>query len=251
MLEVVRTTIGSLPVWQIPSWLSLGISHGFLERDLDFRFPKKAWPELKRHLNKGDLNLSILDQVHGVELVDFDLFNEQTKQADGWIGSIDVLQKKKMAIGIKTADCTPVLAVGKNKGLVMALHCGWRGAYGGLLGIGIKQMLNKGESVDSIEIAFGPAAQIACYEVGLDLASKFENKLRSLLNAINQPLVTRVESGKYYLSVSSYLELEAISFGISKENVVVSEECTILEKNFFSYRREKDDSGRLLSFFCA
>lgn len=251
MLELIRNQIGDLPVWQIPSWQKLGITHGFLERDLDFRFPVQAWPELKKHLNKEVIDLSILHQVHGVEIVDFDSSGLINNQADGWIGSIDTLQKKKIAIGIKTADCTPVLVVGKNKGLVSALHCGWRGAYDGLLGIGIMQMLKKGENLSSIEIAFGPAAQIGCYEVGLDLANKFENKLRTLLNTSNEPLVSRQESGKYYLSISSYLEIEAISLGIPDGNIVVSEECTILEKTFFSYRREKDDSGRLLSFFSA
>ena len=249
MLEIVNSIIGEIPVSQVDSWLKRGIFHGFLGRELDFRFPVKSWPEV----NKRGVRLCLLEQVHGIDIIDLDLIQPRSEilNADGWIGNLKMLEKQQIAIGIKTADCTPVLAVGNNRGVVMALHCGWRGAYDGLLSFGIKRMLEKGEKLDSIELAMGPAAQIGCYEVSADLAEKFETKLRSLINASEENLVSRVEAGKSFLSVSSYLEMEAISLGINNQNIAVSEDCTILEKKFFSYRREKDDSGRQLSFISA
>ena len=50
---------------------------------------------------------------------------------------------KNVAIGIFTADCSPILLVEPNLQIIAAIHCGWRGAIAGI----ITNTINKIKSI--------------------------------------------------------------------------------------------------------
>ena len=41
--------------------------------------------------------------------------------------------KRKICIGILTADCVPTLIYDPVKGIIGAIHSGWRGAFKGII----------------------------------------------------------------------------------------------------------------------
>ena len=56
--------------------------------------------------------------------------------------------------------------------------------------------------------------------------------------------------GKAMLDLQSVLLNQILSYGVFISNVLIDSECTKCSyKKFFSYRREKEKSGRMLSIF--
>lgn len=71
-----------------------------------------------------------------------------------------------LALGILTADCTPILLVDTEVGVIGAAHAGWRGAVDGIIGNTISAMVALGASQSRIIAAFGPTIHGVSYEVG-------------------------------------------------------------------------------------
>ena len=68
-----------------------------------------------------------------------------------------LLIKKKLPIGILTADCVPILIYDNNSKMIAAIHAGWKGAYKGIINKVIKFMINKGCKSKNIHAVIGPA----------------------------------------------------------------------------------------------
>lgn len=76
---------------------------------------------------------------------------------------------------IRTADCVPVLLADRERRTVGAVHAGWRGAVEGVAGETVRAMADGfGSRPEDIEVAIGPAIGACCYEVGAEVASRFE-----------------------------------------------------------------------------
>lgn len=78
-----------------------------------------------------------------------------------------------LAIGVLTADCTPVLFADATVGVVGAAHAGWRGAVSGILGNTVEAMVQLGASRSRITAAIGPVIRQNAYEVGPEFKSQF------------------------------------------------------------------------------
>ena len=74
-----------------------------------------------------------------------------------------------IALGVITADCTPVLFADAVAGVVGAAHAGWRGAVAGVLEATVDAMIALGARADRIVAAIGPCIHQSSYEVGSDL----------------------------------------------------------------------------------
>ncbi len=74
-----------------------------------------------------------------------------------------------VALGVITADCTPVLLHDRTAGVVGAVHAGWRGALAGVLEATVGAMEALGATRAGIAAAIGPSIRQASYEVGPDL----------------------------------------------------------------------------------
>jgi copper oxidase (laccase) domain-containing protein len=49
------------------------------------------------------------------------------------IGDAVITDLKGIAIGVKTADCVPILLYDRSKNLIAAVHSGWRGTSKNML----------------------------------------------------------------------------------------------------------------------
>jgi YfiH family protein len=79
----------------------------------------------------------------------------------------------RLAIGVSTADCGPLLFADPTARVVAAAHAGWRGALGGVIGATVEAMERLGAERSRIVAALGPMIRQPNYEVGADLVSKF------------------------------------------------------------------------------
>lgn len=189
--------------------------------------------------------LLLLEQVHGDEIVvsapglDWGSYENVPPKADGWL--VTKADIAKFAFGIKTADCHPVIVKGKES--FALLHCGWRSAVKGILGRALKLLAERGENLSELEVHIGPGAQSCCYEIGAETADIFlvaESKFGSQNSVVER-------DQKIFGDIQVLLKAEAEFFGVCESRISLSSDCTICNLKYFSFRREKDLSGRQLS----
>ncbi|GLQ08602.1 laccase domain protein [Devosia yakushimensis] len=84
-----------------------------------------------------------------------------------------VTNRRGIALGILTADCTPILFADPEAGIVGAAHAGWRGAVDGVIGNTVAAMTALGAVPARIAAAIGPTVTAPNYEVGPQFMADF------------------------------------------------------------------------------
>jgi hypothetical protein len=95
-----------------------------------------------------------------------------------------------------------------------------------------------GTQVDSVHAAIGPAIQSCCYEVGPEVAARFV------------PLFPGwpAEPGRRKVDLPEANRRHLLSAGIRPDRIYDCALCTHCQADlFFSYRRDSQDPGRMLS----
>ncbi len=142
-------------------------------------------------------------------------------------------------VGVRTADCVPILLLDTGQRAVAAVHAGWRGTVAGIVARAIEKMQRDFHSQPKdIFAAFGPCIRECCYEVGPEVASRFSPLFPEW------PPVT----GKRHLDLPEANRRYLLAAGVPASQVFDSGLCTVcLPEHFFSYRREPQNPGRMLS----
>ena len=114
--------------------------------------------------------LATLYQVHGREVVTVtEPFPAGHRpQADAL-----VTRTPGIAIGILTADCTPVLFSDPAAGVIGAAHAGWKGALLGVIEATIEAMEAQGATRQRLCAVIGPTIAQASYEVDEGFRARF------------------------------------------------------------------------------
>jgi hypothetical protein len=114
--------------------------------------------------------LATVYQVHSAEVVQVEAPwpQDSRPRADAMLTT-----RKGVALGILTADCTPVLFADERAGIVAAAHAGWRGAVSGVLEATVAAMLREGASLTRLIAAIGPCIGFNSYEVGPEFPAPF------------------------------------------------------------------------------
>jgi YfiH family protein len=151
-----------------------------------------------------------------------------------------------LAIGILTADCTPVLFADAEAGVVGAAHAGWKGAKAGIIEAVIEAMEGLGARRDQICAAIGPTISAAAYEVGQEFKEAFLSDA-----AANRKYFTTPGNGERpHFDLPLYCRDRAEAASISSIDSVGL--CTYQNESlFFSFRRSihrsEPDYGRQIS----
>src|SRR5579872_3004248 len=83
-----------------------------------------------------------------------------------------VTRTPKLAIGVSTADCGPVLFADAQARVIGAAHAGWRGAFTGVIEATLAAMEKLGADRARIAAALGPTIRQANYEVGPEFVER-------------------------------------------------------------------------------
>ena len=146
---------------------------------------------------------------------------------------------------MKTADCLPVFLVDPSKGLVAAVHCGWRGARRRILGHVVDGLrLRYGARPASLLAVLGPCIAASCYEVGDDVRDEY--RAAGLAQNVFRPVGGR--PGKYLFDLRQANRRQLIGAGLAARNVLDVSLCTHCDPHLHSYRRDRDTSARLYNF---
>ncbi len=165
--------------------------------------------------------------------------NETFPDTDGLI-SFD----SSIAVGIRTADCQPVLLFAPDIKAVAAVHAGWRGTLGHITRNAVLKMIGKGASPGKMTAILGPSICGDCYEVSEELAADFRKEGFRRIYSKNHLDLKQLNSE----------ELEAI--GVKPENITVMDDCTRHTQDsnhqfrYPSWRRTPGTTDRLISLIC-
>lgn len=148
-----------------------------------------------------------------------------------------------VALGIRTADCVPVLIHAPDVGAIAAVHAGWRGAVAGLAGKAVARLAALyGADPRKMVVVIGPHIRSCCYEVGPDVAARFESRFGPGIARSSK------EGRQAHLDLEEANRRALAEAGILAENLEALPECTSCDpKRFFSHRRDQGRSGRHLA----
>lgn len=153
--------------------------------------------------------------------------------------------RKKLALGVRTADCVPILLYDRKKEIAGAVHAGWRGTAEGIIRNTIREMRNSfGSAPEDVILAIGPGIRGACYAVGQYVAE-------SLTKTTGKGSYIFTAEGKLCADLPEANRLQAVSEGVLPENIWMSDECThCLPEKYHSFRYSQGGPGRQYSCIC-
>ena len=145
-------------------------------------------------------------------------------------------------LGVKTADCVPLLLGDARTGAVAAIHAGWRGTVAGIVSLTLARMNEEyGTRAEDLQVAIGPAANGCCYEVGGEVIEAFGRSFPRLGH-----LLTPTREGHALIDLQEANRELLIEAGAASERIHLAPLCTMCRTDlFFSYRREKSLYGRV------
>jgi YfiH family protein len=171
--------------------------------------------------------MPIFDQVHGCDVGWVDLPQQDLGKVDALITScFDVL------IGVKTADCVPILAAHRFLPWIFSIHAGWRGLASGIVEKSFSEWEKRtGLFCQDLVACIGPCIQMCCYEVKSDMIALFAKQ--------NPDFALSEWSSLDHVSLSRIAKYQMQKKGIQVEML---DFCTFHSQDplFASYRRGKD-----------
>jgi len=193
----------------------------------------------------GKLQLETAWQVHGdtiktIGSVD-DVRNSE-ERADALVSDLE-----NVLVGVKTADCVPILIGDVKTRAFAAVHAGWRGIVSSIVSKAVKKLRETfGSNPADLICAIGPAACGRNYEIGQDVIDAFAENF-----AGSEKYFSPTRAGHALVDLHLANHDQLISSGVAAENVYTAPFCTMERPDlFFSYRLEKQKygkTGRLLS----
>ncbi len=209
------------------------IYHGFSTagwKEADFR-RREEWRGFKR---------IYLRQVHS-DIIHFILdVPDTTLRGDAMITALP-----RLFLIVKTADCLPVFLVDEKKRVTAAAHCGWKGTLLRLLENVVSGMKARfGSDPADILAGLGPCISESCYEVGEDVRAPFRDS--GFPDALFQQVTGRPH--KYFLHLREANRLQLRRQGVRDGNIFSIDICSHCDRRFPSYRRDRADAGRMISF---
>ena len=153
-----------------------------------------------------------------------------------------------VSIGVRTADCVPVLLEDSEAGVVAALHAGWRGTFSDICGEGVRKMIAKGAEASRIVAVIGPSICQNCYEVGNDV---FDVSMLCMGDSARSFFAPRAQEGKYFVDIKGANKYLLERAGLKSENIEILDLCTYEHPEiFWSHRYTHGRRGTMLSVIC-
>lgn len=190
----------------------------------------------------GDLHT--VSQVHGDAAVE-----AGPRAAEGQLpevsGEADALWTARLgaAVGVKTADCVPLLIVDPDRRAVAAVHSGWRGTDARIASRTVALLTARGGAAQRLLCVIGPSIRACCYQVSEELAARF------LARFGPEAIKPDPERPGPHLDLVHCVSQDLQAAGVKPAHLDVMPHCTSCEVDtFFSHRRDQGRTGRHLSF---
>jgi YfiH family protein len=245
---------------KVPQWQNYqGLLHGFMGRrggksigpfaglNVSYRVgddPKVVSQnvcDVKLAAGIHDGRIVTMKQMHGEDIVEVKNRNlKEAGEADGMVST-----EKDIYLAVLTADCVPLLFVAPKQRVGAAVHAGWRGTLAGIADKTVRLLKTRYDVEPSeLEVALGPSIGICCYEVKDDVAGPLMKRWGKLTT----PSIA-VRDGKSFINLRRLNRDILRAAGVPGNQLFQVGPCTsCTPEDFFSYRRERRETGRQMSF---
>ena len=218
--------------WDNIPWLI----HAFTTRAAGNFSSETLADHLPPSLNASAMSLASVRQIHSDRLCSLKSDAAPTPhldrpEADGLLTS-----GTGHLLGIRTADCLPLLYVDRGRRAVAAVHAGWRGTAKGIAARAVERIGKEfGSPPGDLEVVIGPGIGPCCYEVGSEVAGQFD---ASAVRTRRKP----------HLDLPRANRSQLIQAGVKESRIWSADLCTACEAGrFYSYRRQGSQAGRMLA----
>ncbi|HEX3770989.1 MAG TPA: polyphenol oxidase family protein [Polyangiaceae bacterium] len=206
-----------------------GFPHAFPERNV----PPGA---LAATLGLGPDQLIVqVKQVHGGDAVDASEAGAAASEGDALVTRA---AQPRVAVGVRVADCVPILVGDDATGRVAAIHAGWRGVTRRVVAAAVERLGGGSHLVAAIGPCIGPC----CFEVGADVAGLIAAAAHGAEG------IVAARGDKAYVDLRAAVRAQLLAAGVRDRCVEDVAGCTKHEAGrFHSFRRDAAQSDRMLA----
>lgn len=187
-------------------------------------------------------------QTHSTDVALIDRADIKREDLEGVDALITNL--KGVAIGVRTADCIPVLLYDPVTSSIGAAHSGWRGTVNKISTKTVLEMAHCfGAKPSDIRAVIGPGIGADSFQVGEEVAMFFKESRFPLdrIWSFRGPRVPGTMQGGHHIDLWESVRISLTECGVRDENIQVAGIDTYLDENFFSARREGKSTGRIIN----
>ena len=158
-----------------------------------------------------------------------------------------------LRIGVKTADCVPILLFDKRNKAVAAVHSGWRGTAKNIIRETLDRMgMEFGTRGEDIKAIIGPCIHLGAFEVGPEVVKAFTKETRPeefpFAALLPHPETRAV---KWHMGLTAICRRQLLDCGVSGADIEVRSECSWSQhQRFFSARRLGNEFDRQRTYSC-
>lgn len=151
-------------------------------------------------------------------------------------------EEKNVALMVKTADCIPILISDYESSKVLAIHAGWRGVENQISSKSIKV-----SKITKATVFIGPSIQQKSFEVDVDVKDRLEKIFISKNDLALTNQIFKPDQNKFFVNLEKIVSAEIMT-SLQQGEIISLPIDTKSDLRFHSYRRDKEASGRNLSF---
>jgi polyphenol oxidase len=219
--------------------------HLFTGADLQLREDDREWTAVASFLDIPPARLLLVRQVHGTSVAvarrgDDSIWHRPT-------ADIVISDDPDVAVGVRVADCAPILMADARTGAAGAVHAGWRGTAARAAEQGVQAMTRAFASQpDDLIAAVGPCLGSCCGEVGPEVVEAFKN------GGADQTSIERWfapgAGDRLHLDLAAANRDQLSASGVRADCIFVSGLCTkTWRQHLHSYRAAGAAAGRMLA----
>jgi len=221
----------------------------------------KPWPLVLLH----QVHSAAIHRVYGVRVPEWARLGKGKVVETAGDGLIT--NTAGVLLGVKVADCFPVIVADRRRKAVGVFHAGWRGTVQRIVEKGVGEMRRQlGCDPEDLVAAIGPGIGGCCYEIGEEVENEFDSQFAyskelfedvfdswSLKTKYPMLFLNQRAPGHGEPALSRHLDLvkanwcQLLDAGVPAENIESVDLCTACHTDlFFSYRKEQV-TGRMLA----
>lgn len=194
-------------------------------------------------------------QVHGTvtKVIDEEFLELSPLEQALLLDGVDALCTNipDICIAVKTADCIPVLIYDDTLHVVSAVHAGWKGTVQRIVERNIDVLVQTyGCSTANLHAIIGPGISLQSFEIGDEVYERF-NEAGFPMEKIAQRFPARLPNSdvkeKWHVDLFECNRLQLIDKDIDSSNIHVANIDTFTNEAFFSARRMKECTGRIIN----
>ena len=185
-------------------------------------------------------------QVHGTTVVVLSKDNSPMTEGNAEIPEADavICNMPGQWVGVRTADCVPVLIYDPAQRVIAAIHAGWRGTVAHIVQKTIQQLkTDYGCNASDLYAMVGPSISPESFEVGPEVAEAFIQAGRK--DCILSPLSAHQ---KPHIDLWQSNVMDMLEEGLDLEHIDCTPICTLQNSDIlYSARKEGIGTGRIVT----